>query len=77
MTVADALEKIKSIDRDIKSINWAEEQINIRPNDLDFSNCAWETLKDKLKKLQEEKEAIMNYFVKDYQPGTILEVDKE
>jgi hypothetical protein len=77
MIVADALEKIKSIDQNIKSINWVEEQINIRPNDEDFSHHAWKVLENELKKLKKEKEAIMNYFVKDYQPGTILEVDKE
>ena len=76
MTVADALEKIKSIDRDIKSINWVEEQINIRPNDEDFSHHAWKVLENELEKLKKEKETIMNYFVKDYQSETVLEVDK-
>lgn len=71
MTVFEVIEHIKKIDEDIKGIEWAKEQINCYPKEIE-SNKAWNLLNNELKKLENEKASIMNWYISEpakYQYG--------
>jgi hypothetical protein len=64
MTVSEIIEQIKKIDEDIKEIEWAKDQINCRPKEIESSK-SWNLLNNELRKLQEEKASILNWRVEE------------
>jgi hypothetical protein len=64
MNVAEIIEKIKSIDRDIESIRWAQKQINLSP----VNSKVLDVLGNEPKRLEKEKGLIMGFYVEDNPP---------